>query len=304
MRYQPHDDDPRAFGGLFRIHHTRGVARATALDGGRASPFEVWTGQKLLGFMQGHPCIGARSLAGKAEDTRDAAGSGRAPYEGLLFSSYADMSSVASAIAFIDDLENYYRVSDSIDAVLKTFVAVFPRVDISGQTEFAEHYWAFAQLLCDVSSLTHGWDANASSDPLDDSFELSLAGRAVFTTTLNPHSNRIARRFHYPAWVMNQTRQFDALREAGDFDRWKASIRAKDAAIDPSGQPNPILDDHGAASSAPQLAGSALDPCPLVVPKSMQEVRAAGERLLRRSQQEGASRSITEDLCRRIEALA
>lgn len=304
MRYQPHDDDPRTFGGLFRVLHARGVARAIALDGDKASPFEVWTGQKLLGFMQGHPCIGARSLAGKAEDTRDAAGAGKAPYEGLHFSTYADMSSVASAVAFINDLEDYYRVSDSIDAVLKTFVAIFPRVEISSQTDFAERYWAFAQLLCDVSSLTHGWDENASTNPVDDNFELSLAGRAVFTTTLNPHSNRIARRFNYPAWVMNQTRQFDALREAGDFDRWKSSIRGKDASIDPSGQPNPILEDHGSASSAPQLAGSALNPCPLVVPKSMEDIRRVGDSLLRQAQRESASRSVMEELYRRMEALA
>ena len=42
------------------------------------------------------------------------------------------------------------------------------------------------------------------------------------------------------------------------FTKWQQRIRDLDSKFDPSGQPNPILTDHGQASSAGQLAGSSM----------------------------------------------
>jgi len=250
--------------------------------------------------MRRHVCIGARSLAGKAEETaRQDQTPPRVATAPLYMGVYPDMDSVTSALMFIDDYENYLAVTEKEDAVLKTFVAVFPRTDVISQEDFAIRYWKYAQTLVDISSQTRPWDSKASPVPTDKDFELSLGGKAVFTTTLNPHSPRIARKFLYPAWVMNQTSQFDALRDRNDFARWQENIRAKDAAVDPSGIPNPILEDHGYASAAAQLPGSSVSPCPLVVPVETSSIEAAGARLLERARNEGMPLALLKELAGR-----
>ena len=212
---------------------------------------------------------------------------------------YPDMESVSSALMFLDDYERYLDLTKNEDAVLKTFVSVFPLTEIISQDDFASQYWRFAQTLVDLSSQTHPWDPKASHLPTDKSFELSLGGRAVFTTTLNHHSPRMARKFLYPTWVMNQTSQFDALRDRNDFARWQENIRAKDAAIDPSGLPNPILEDHGYASAAAQLPGSAVLPCPLVVPVTTDAIEVAGTQLVARANEEGMPEDLLAELIAR-----
>lgn len=200
----------------------------------------------FLAFVRGHPCIGARSVG---------------PASKLFVALYPDMSTVETAVEFVTDFGDYLAVSDhQQDDVIKTMAAMFitrPRT----QDAFAEEYWRFAQICHDIDPSS--WDPTVSADPNDPTFELSLAGRAVFTTTLNPGSPRNARRFSFPTWVMNQTRQFDALRNKerrgfeNEFDRWQTTIRKRDSETDPSGEPNPVLVNHGEGSAFGQLAGSA-----------------------------------------------
>jgi FPC/CPF motif-containing protein YcgG len=227
------------------------------IDGTPVQRLEKLIAGLFRGFAQNHPCIGARSVFVNGN---------------MFFAILPDMRSTETALRVVELVEEYIHISDPIDDHVKTLAIVF--FDTSGtQEEFAEKYWRFVQKVHDVDCILNEWDSSVSSDPTDSSFEFSIAGRAIFTTTLNPASARVARRFAYPVWVCNQTRQFNRLRELGLFAKWQDQIRAADAAVDPSGMPNPILTDHGYGTAAQQLAGSNVEPCPLVVRKS-QEARA------------------------------
>ena len=69
MKVVLNGSDGRAFGGLTRVRHTGGLVRVEHVSGGRSTDLEQWVGSILMGFMRRHVCIGARSLAGKAEES-------------------------------------------------------------------------------------------------------------------------------------------------------------------------------------------------------------------------------------------
>lgn len=216
---------------------------AKYIDGTKVGHREKLIARTFSEFCLSHPCQGARLAIAKG---------------GVYLSVLRDMSSIESAFDFLIDLEEYYRVSDPLVQTEKSLAIAFYAEPVSTQNYFAEKYWQFVQLLHDIDCQRHPWDSTVSSDWNNPKFELSLAGRAVFTTTLNPQNPRFARKFSYPIWVVNQLSQFNYLRETGMFTKWQQRIRDLDSKFDPSGQPNPILTDHGQASSAGQLAGSSI----------------------------------------------
>lgn len=239
------------------------------------------------GLAAQHPCIGARSVMTNGN---------------FYFTVIANMSSVESALQVVQVIEKYLAVSDSIDDPVKT-LAIFFTDTFSDVAAFATQYWKFVQRVHDIDMMCNGWDSSVSSDPKSPSFELSIAGRAIFTTTLNPAHPRPARRAPYPTWVCNQTRQFNQLREAGTFETWKASIRKADAEVDPSGSANPLLVDHGYSSAAQQLAGWPIDPCPLVVRNTLDEKIAAARAAIAGASGGSSSEATMEELGRRLAVL-
>lgn len=254
------------FGRLLNIGQATNqtVGAVSRLDGSAPTRLEKFLASAFRGYALMHPCIGARSVLVNG---------------GFYFSVIENMRDLHSAIDVVLTLEEYLLVSDNNSDPVKT-CALFFVDNFSSQLEFAQSYWSFMQLVHDFDSLRSNWDETVSSDPQDPSFELSIAGRAFFTTTLNPMHTRPARRFQYPVWVCNQTAQFNLLRQQGQFEFWQKSIRRLDADLDPSGQHNPILTDHGYASAAQQLAGSIVDPCPLIVRSSFEEKKRAARNLI------------------------
>ncbi|HEX8417054.1 MAG TPA: YqcI/YcgG family protein, partial [Methylobacterium sp.] len=74
---------------------------------------------------------------------------------------------------------------------------------------------------------------------------------------------RPARRFSSPALVFNLHAQFEQLREAGRYEKLRASILQRDEAL--AGSHNPMLARHGEVSEARQYSGRVVDPtwrCP------------------------------------------
>ena len=209
-----------------------------------------------------------------------------------------DMSSVESAFSVMSDWDSYLNISDELDPVIKTCVFVFQE-PVATQDEFCGKFWKFIQTLHDVDCQFYDWDQAVSSAINDDRFEFSLCGRAVFTTTLNPANPRYARKFAFPAWVMNQTRQFDYLRSTGQFARWQQKIRAADSKFDPSGQFNPILVDHGNQSAAFQLAGSAPKEFFFKANINEEDKKAARSRIIEQANREGTSSDILEAIMNR-----
>jgi len=270
------------------------------LNGEPLSRRDRYIAAQFLQFTKRHPCLGARSVGAIGN---------------LFCGVYDDMDTVESAWEFVRDTALYYRLSDTDyhpirtdpdGAVIKSFGAIFVQ-PVDSQDDFAEQYWKFAQIVHDIDPEV--WDPSVKSDPSDPGFEMSIAGRAVFTTTLNPESPRTARAFSYPTWVMNQLRQFNALRErpgrAGfenEFERWKSVIRRLDSESDPSGRPNPVLTDHGTASAFDQLAGSAPKSAQFVARAGTQNQRSALRRRIQQAHDEQASRAcisaLTDQLIR------
>lgn len=234
------------------------------VGGGLPTRLEKHTCYGFRGFAQHHPCIGARAVMNNGN---------------FHYSVLPDMESVLSAIEVIRIIEEYLALTDAVEDPIKTLALIF--VDTAGSPrEYAQKYWQFLQLVHDVDAINHDWDPSVSSDISAPDFELSLCGRAMFTTTLNPASDRAARRSMYPVWVCNQIRQFDQLRHKGMFGTWQKKIREADSELDPSGKPNPILADHGTASAAGQLAGHPYPELKFQVRKTKEERIAAAHHLL------------------------
>ncbi|MFN3858790.1 MAG: YqcI/YcgG family protein [Caulobacter sp.] len=280
------------------------MAIPSRIDGQKAGRLEKAASSHLIGFMRNHACIGARSLAERSLLRGPEPGTGAETAtdveQALFFALYPDMHTVETALAFVTDIEDYFFHSDPLDEVMKSFVAIFWGHVATSQNEFAKDYWDFAQTVSDISLLSHKWPPNIGRRVSDTDFELCLVGRPIFTTTLNNGSPRIMRRFT-SSWVMNQTSQFDALRRRNHFVSWQSSIRKMDSELDPSGEPNPVLADHGTSSAAPQLAGSSLSNLNFTVPEDYADIVSRGEKLLHRAHLEGCNSGTIIELEARID---
>lgn len=97
------------------------------------------------------------------------------------------------------------------------------------------------------------WDRHVSSDPQDDRFSFSLAGRAFYVVGLHPNSSRTARQAPFTALAFNLHWQFEKLREMGAYQRVRDTIRRRDVKL--QGSINPMLEDFGSSSEARQYSG-------------------------------------------------
>ena len=112
--------------------------RPIDLDGGKPELKYRFIAKTLHSFCLSHPCLGARSASGSG---------------GLFISVQDEMAGVFSAFHFLNDLERYYYVSDSLPATEKSLAIVFTSEPTPTQDHFAERYWAFVQILHDLDAL-------------------------------------------------------------------------------------------------------------------------------------------------------
>lgn len=166
---------------------------------------------------------------------------------------YGALGSDDTASALAPDLRDFVCRANKDEARFRAFVAVFP-VDTPGdEHDFERRLWRQLQQLHERDDPAAGWDPTVSADPDDPRFSFSFAGCALFVVGLNPYSSRIARRFQWPALVFNPHAQFERLRREGRYDRMRALIRDRDAAL--QGHVNPSLADFGERSEARQYSG-------------------------------------------------
>lgn len=260
---------------------TTSEGTARRVDGSQTTLREKFSARTLVGFAKSHPCLGARAASAT---------------DGLFVSVLERMDGVESAFTFLQDIEDYYKESDGLDPTQKSLGVVFFTEANDTQDDFADRYWSFVQLLHDIDAQRFQWDPTVSSDINSQDFELSLAGRAVFTTTLNPRNPRVARMFPYPVWIINQLSQFNHLRAIGRFTGWQKSIRNSDAQLDPSGEPNPILVDHGEGSAVVQLAGSKPANCGFQPRLSDADRQQALSSVLEQAKQETCPKDVVQAL--------
>ncbi len=191
----------------------------------------------------GFPCVGA-----KAALTR---GQMRVLIARSVTSAWDDMRIYPALLAFA---ARYRAQPDPF----QSFAVLFEDPDRLSEEEFERHLWSRLQSLADKDAwLGHRWDERVAEDPGNPHFSLSFAGEAFFVVGLHPGASRPARRFSSPALVFNPHRQFEQLREAGRYEKLRASILQRDVAL--AGSVNPMLARHGEISEARQYSGRAVD---------------------------------------------
>ncbi|MHA7811898.1 MAG: guanitoxin biosynthesis heme-dependent pre-guanitoxin N-hydroxylase GntA [Phycisphaerales bacterium] len=189
---------------------------------------------------QAYPCVGAKASLNKGT---------------YRIAQYGELGRASSALECARDLQWFAQHARDIDEETASFIAVFDDPHITDVDVFEQRLWAQLQGMHDVDALKYDWDPSVASDPADPDFSFSIGGRGFFIVGLHPHAPREARRFPYPTLVFNLHEQFEAMREQGNYEKIKASIRKREERLE--GTPNPLVADHGTISEAQQYAGKA-----------------------------------------------
>ena len=207
--------------------------------------------EEYIAFLsnKSFPCIGAKTSLAKGQLKCMAAGHMACPKDDPFI------------LQFLYNFIHAYRNSTEL---FHSAVVIFKQPAINSEEVFDALLWQRLQALADLDAKNYGYDKRVSSIPTSSFFSFSLKEEALFVIGLHPSSNRLARRFKYPALVFNPHAQFENLRETKRYERMKRIIRKRDMAY--SGSVNPMLQDFGNASEVYQYSGRKYDrhwQCPL-----------------------------------------
>jgi uncharacterized protein len=169
------------------------------------------------------------------------------------FGLYDELGSPAAVAGLARDLFTFLEELPSFGDALSTYVASFGGPHPPDEAAFERRMWTTLQSLHDLDAPHHEWDRAVSDDPDDPRFSFSFGGVAFFVVGLHAASSRIARRFAWPTLIFNPHRQFEQLREGGEFDRFRQVIRRGELRL--QGDVNPMLADFGHRSEAMQYSG-------------------------------------------------
>jgi FPC/CPF motif-containing protein YcgG len=172
---------------------------------------------------------------------------------GYRFGLYADLGSSAAVSGLARDLFTFIEELPAGGDTLTTYVASFSGPHPADELAFEQALWRTLQALHELDSEYHAWDPTVSEDPADPTFSFSFAGVAFFVIGLSAASSRVARRFAWPTLVFNPHRQFEVLRERGEYARFQHVIRNAETHL--QGDINPMLSNFGNRSEAMQYSG-------------------------------------------------
>ena len=161
----------------------------------------------------------------------------------------------ASARALCEDLETFSKEFPNPGGQPVSFIATFD-TQVADEAAFEALLWSQLQRMHEHDCRQFAWNETVSSDPADDNFSLSIAGRAFFVVGMHPAASRMSRRTPMPCLVFNFHDQFVAMKATGAYDTLQAAIRKRDLAL--QGSINPELTRFGEASEARQYAGRAV----------------------------------------------
>jgi FPC/CPF motif-containing protein YcgG len=173
------------------------------------------------------------------------------------FGLYPELGSEAAAAGLARDLFTFVSELPSFDGSFTTYLASFIGPHVTDERTFEARLWRTLQDLHDRDARHHDWDRTVSADPADPRFSFSFGGVAFFVIGLHAASSRATRRFAWPTLVFNPHRQFDRLRDTGEFRRFQQVIRRGEQEL--QGDINPMLADHGTRSEAVQYSGRQVD---------------------------------------------
>lgn len=164
------------------------------------------------------------------------------------------LGSQEAAISIIKAISCFIEERKTMGGEFNTFIASFTETSAADQSQFTDLLWKQLQLIHNHD--TQDWDLRVSSDPSSPEFSFSIAGTAFFVIGMHATSPRWARKFMWPTLVFNPHDQFEALREKGDFEKFKQIVRKRDFNL--QGSINPVLEDFGKALEANQYSGELL----------------------------------------------
>ena len=167
------------------------------------------------------------------------------------FHTYEGFGTKATANELLKDLKTYLSNYSFESKDFRTFIAAFKGGPEFSEAEFEKTLWEQLQHLHEADDAR--WDEKVSADAENQNFSFSLAGRAFYVVGMHPNSSRKARQCPVPAIAFNLHWQFEKLREMGSFQAVRDKIRERDIAL--QGGRNPMLEDFGMRSEAPQYSG-------------------------------------------------
>jgi uncharacterized protein len=177
------------------------------------------------------------------------------------FCSYTELGEPESTKELATDLRAFIAEFPLSPDRFASCVASFREPGGISAKEFEDRLWATLQGLHDVDD--QPWDPAVSSDPEENSFSFSFAGRSFFVVGMHAGSPRWTRRLTWPTLVFNAHAQFEELRRAERFAPMQRTIRRRDTRL--QGGSNPALQDYGNQSEAKQYGGRLVEPdweCP------------------------------------------
>jgi uncharacterized protein len=221
------------------------VGRGTLLDvdgNGPPSPLGSFVHDSFRGLVLNprFACLGAQAAVRQ---------------NAYRFGLYRAMGCQRSSAVLARGLASFVADPELQSRPFATFVASFVSPAGGDEETFERLLWATLQQLHDLDR--QPWAPERRADPADPEFAFSFAGIGLFVVGLHAGSSRFTRRFGWPTLVFNPHRQFDRLRAAGGFARFRDLTRGRDAAV--QGAVNPMLSDFGERSEAPQYSGRAVD---------------------------------------------
>ncbi|UAB85054.1 YqcI/YcgG family protein [Zunongwangia sp. SCSIO 43204] len=183
-----------------------------------------------------HPCIMAKTVFSM---------------DNIRLKVYKNLGNLEQSKQLYKELKTYIEKYDFNSNQFETFIAVFPTSPKYNELQFEEQLWVQLNQLNTIDE--YDWDPSVTSNPTDNNFSFSIAGKAFYIVGLHPNSSRKARQSPYVALAFNLHWQFEKLREMGTYKRVRNTIRKRDKKL--QGNINPMLEDFGATSEAKQYSG-------------------------------------------------
>jgi uncharacterized protein len=196
-----------------------------------------------------YPCIAAKAALGKGH------------VQCLVVDDMDSAEEDDLIISFLYDFVDFYRRSNK---PYHTAAIIFKGPEIHQEKTFDDLLWKRLSALQTIDRTHFAHDPRVDADPSSAHYSYSLKEEGFFIVGLNPASNRLARRFRYPAIIFNPHAEFEKLRNNHKYEAMKTAVRKRD--IHFSGSVNPMLTDFGEESEVFQYSGIQYDlswQCPL-----------------------------------------
>jgi FPC/CPF motif-containing protein YcgG len=143
--------------------------------------------------------------------------------------------------ALRNDLKYFIKQQSLTNSTYLTFWALFDSEHHLSEEDFESGLWNELSHLSSEEDKAQDW-GKWPSDPKAEGFNLSIDGEKFFVVGLHPASSRLARRYSSPAIVFNLSRQFENLKQAGQFELMKETVRKRDIKL--QGTANPMVLQH------------------------------------------------------------